>query len=339
MKDILTLGIESSCDETSASVVLNGRKVLSNAISTSLELHKEYGGVVPELASRKHIEFIVPCIEKALKDANVTLKDIDYIGVTYGPGLIGALLVGLSAAKALSWAENIPLVPIHHIEGHISANYLEYPDLKPPFLCLVASGGHSSIVAVDDYGKYKVLGATRDDAAGEAYDKISRTLGLGYPGGPAIDKAAKEGNPEAMQFPRVHFKDCLDYSFSGLKTAVINYVNTMKMKGEEISVPDVCASFQKAVVDILVENTITAAKKEGLTHIALAGGVAANSALRAAMEKAAGENNMTFYRPTPILCTDNGAMIASAAYYAAVHNKRFAGLDLNAVATISLEEI
>ena len=339
MKEVLTLGIESSCDETSAAVVLDGRRVLSNAISTSLELHKEYGGVVPELASRKHIEYMIPCIDKALKDAGVTLDDIDYIGVTFGPGLIGALLVGLSAAKALAWSCGKPLVPVHHIEGHISANYLEYPDLKPPFICLVASGGHSSIVAVDDYGKYRILGQTRDDAAGEAYDKISRTLGLGYPGGPAIDKAAQGGNAELVKFPRVHFKDSYDFSFSGLKTAVINYVNTASMKGEELSVPDICASFQKAVVDILVENTLAAAKKEGIDKIALAGGVAANSALRSAFEKECKASGLTFYKPTPILCTDNGAMIASAAYYAATYNNRFAGLDLNATATISLEEI
>lgn len=339
MKDILTLGIESSCDETAAAVILNGRTVLSNVISTSLELHKEYGGVVPEIASRKHVEFIMPVIHRALQEAGVALGDIDYIGVTWGPGLIGALLVGLSAAKALSWASGKPLVPVHHIEGHISANYLQYPELEPPFICLVASGGHSHIVDVQGYGYYRILGRTRDDAAGEAYDKISRALGLGYPGGPAVDKASAEGNPYAIKFPRVHFKDSYDFSFSGLKTAVLNYLNKAQMQGTEICVPDVCASFQEAVVEVLTENTVKAALDKGYGKIALAGGVASNSALRKRMEEKAALVKCSFYRPSPILCTDNGAMIGAAAYYAAVKCQRFAGLDLNAQANVSLEEL
>lgn len=339
MKEILTLGIESSCDETAAAVVLNGRTVLSNVISTSLDLHKTYGGVVPEIASRKHVEFVMPAIDEALKKAGVKPSDIDYIGVTYGPGLIGALLVGLSAAKTLAWAWKKPLVPVHHIEGHISANYLQYAELEPPFVCLVASGGHSHIVNVKDYGAFEILGRTRDDAAGEAYDKISRALGLGYPGGPAIDRAAIEGNPHAVEFPRVHFKDSFDFSFSGLKTAVLNYLNKAQMQGQEISVADVCASFQAAVVDVLSENTFKAAKQLGYNKIALAGGVASNRQLRETMEKLAAEIGFSFYRPAPILCTDNGAMIAGAAYYAATKKERFAGLDLNAYANISLEDI
>ena len=339
MKDILTLGIESSCDETAAAVVLNGRTVLSNVISTSLDLHKTYGGVVPEIASRKHVEFIMPAIDEALNKAGVKTKDIDYIGVTYGPGLIGALLVGLSAAKSLAWAWNKPLVPVHHIEGHISANFLQYPDLEPPFVCLVASGGHSHIVNVKDYGKFEILGRTRDDAAGEAYDKISRALGLGYPGGPIVDKMALEGNPEAVKFPRVHFKDSYDFSFSGVKTAVLNYLNKANMQGEEISVPDVCASFQSAVIDVLSENAFKAVKDLGYDKIALAGGVASNRQLRETMEKEAGKKGVSFYRPSPILCTDNGAMIAAAAYYAGTKKQRFAGLDLNAYANVSIEDI
>lgn len=339
MKDILTLGIESSCDETAAAVILNGRTVLSNIISTSLELHKEYGGVVPEIASRKHVEFIMPAVDSALKEAGVSLNRIDYIGATYGPGLIGALLVGLSAAKALSWASGKPLVPVHHIEGHISANYLQYPDLEPPFICLVASGGHSHIVDVQDYGCYQILGRTRDDAAGEAYDKIARALGLGYPGGPVVDKLSLKGNAHAIEFPRVHFKDSYDFSFSGLKTSVLNYLNKSQMQGVAVNVPDVCASFQEAVVDVLSENTVKAAVNRGYGKIALAGGVASNMALRRRMEERASAVKCSFYRPSPILCTDNGAMIGAAAYYAAVKRQRFAGLDLNATANISLEEI
>ena len=338
MSDILTLGIESSCDETSAAVVLNGRKVLSNVISTSLNLHKMYGGVVPEVASRKHVEYIVPVIDEALRTAGVKKDELDYIGVTYGPGLLGALLVGLSAAKAMAFSLGKPLVGVHHIEGHISANFLEYEELEPPFIALVASGGHSHIVYCSDYGEFKIIGRTRDDAAGEAFDKIARELGIGYPGGPVVDKAAKLGDPGAVAFPRVHFKDSLDFSFSGVKTAVLNHLNKCKMKGEEIPVNDICASFQKAVVDILSENTFKAAKQFNCNKVVLAGGVAANSALREEFGRVAEKRKMKFYRPSPILCTDNGAMIACAAHYAA-QKGRFSGLDLNAYANLSIEEI
>ena len=334
---ILTLGIESSCDETSVSVVADGRVVLSNVISSQIEIHKSFGGVVPEIASRKHVEAIICVIDEALGKANVSLEEVDQIGVTFGPGLIGALLVGLSAAKTLALALNKPLIPVHHIEGHISANFIEYPDLKPPFVCLVASGGHSHIVKCSDYGKFEILGRTRDDAAGEAFDKVSRALGLGYPGGPIVDKMAQDGNPNAVSFPKVHFTDSLDFSFSGVKTAVLNYLNNTAAKGGEINSEDVCASFQKAVVDILTENLIKAAHQTGCKKICLAGGVAANSGLRKAAEIAAQNEGMEFYRPSPILCTDNGAMIACAAYYAP--KSRRAGTDLNAFANVSIENI
>ncbi len=316
MKDILVLGIESSCDETAASVVLNGRKILSNVISSQINLHEKYGGVVPEIASRKHVELIMPVINQALSEAQISLDDIDAIGVTYGPGLVGALLVGLSAAKGLALAKGKPLVGVHHIEGHICANYLENPDYKPPFICLVASGGHSHIVYVKDYGSFEIMAQTRDDAAGEAFDKVARAIGLGYPGGPKIDAAAKEGNPLAMKFPRVHLSDgSLDFSFSGLKTAVLNYLNSMEQKGEKINIADVSASFQQAVVDVLVENTIKAAKQKNVPAIALAGGVASNTALRSKMKDEAEKSGLTVTFPSPILCTDNAAMIAGAAYY------------------------
>ena len=334
---ILTLGIESSCDETSASVVANGREVLSNVISSQIEIHKSFGGVVPEIASRKHVEAVISVIDASLKEAGVSLTDIDNIGVTFGPGLIGALLVGLSAAKTIAYITKKPLIPVHHIEGHISANFIEYKDLKPPFVCLVASGGHSHIVDCRDYGDFRIMGRTRDDAAGEAFDKISRALGLGYPGGPIVDKMAKEGSPDAIKFPKVHFNDSLDFSFSGVKTSVLNYLNNSAARGEAINTADVCASFQKAVVDILVENLIKAAQLKGYGKICLAGGVAANSALRQAAETAAHNAGIEFYRPSPILCTDNGAMIASAAYF--VMNKRKAGNDLNAFANVSIENI
>ncbi|MBE7065524.1 MAG: tRNA (adenosine(37)-N6)-threonylcarbamoyltransferase complex transferase subunit TsaD [Ruminococcaceae bacterium] len=338
MADILTLGIESSCDETSASVIKNGRIILSNVISTQIDLHKVYGGVVPELASRKHVEFIIQVIDEALAKAGVKKEEIDQIGVTFGPGLVGALLVGLSAAKAMAFALNKPLIGVHHIEGHISANFLENPELEPPFVCLVASGGHSHIVDCYDYGKFRILGRTRDDAAGEAFDKISREIGLGYPGGPAIDREAKKGNPEAIKFPRVHMGDSLDFSFSGVKTAVLNYLNKERMQGHEIPVADVCASFQKAVTDILTENTFKAAEMCGYRKVALAGGVASNSALRNAFETTAAKKGFEFYRPSPILCTDNAAMIGCAAHYASLKG-RFSQLSLNAQPNISLEEI
>ncbi len=337
-KDIYILGIESSCDETAASVVKNGREVLSNVISSQIDLHTLYGGVVPEIASRKHIERINQVIEEALTTANMTLDDLDAIGVTYGPGLVGALLVGVAEAKAISYAKKLPLVGVHHIEGHISANYIENPDLEPPFVCLVVSGGHTHLVVVRDYGKYEILGRTRDDAAGEAFDKVARAIGLGYPGGPKIDKISKEGNPEAIAFPRPKFEDSpYDFSFSGLKSAVLNYLNGCQMKGVEINRADVAASFQKAVCDVLVEHAMIAVKESDLNKFAIAGGVASNSALRAAFEKACAERQIEFYHPSPIFCTDNAAMIGSAAYYEFIAGKRD-GLDLNAVPNLKLGE-
>lgn len=337
-KDIYILGIESSCDETAASVVKNGREVLSNVISSQIDLHTLYGGVVPEIASRKHIERINQVIEEALTTANMTLDDLDAIGVTYGPGLVGALLVGVAEAKAISYAKKLPLVGVHHIEGHISANYIENPDLEPPFVCLVVSGGHTHLVVVRDYGKYEILGRTRDDAAGEAFDKVARAIGLGYPGGPKIDKISKEGNPEAIAFPRPKFEDSpYDFSFSGLKSAVLNYLNGCQMKGVEINRADVAASFQKAVCDVLMEHAMIAVKESGLNKFAIAGGVASNSALRAAFEKACAERQIEFYHPSPIFCTDNAAMIGSAAYYEFIAGKRD-GLDLNAVPNLKLGE-
>ena len=337
-KDIYILGIESSCDETAASVVKNGREVLSNVISSQIDLHTLYGGVVPEIASRKHIERINQVIEEALTTAHMTLDDLDAIGVTYGPGLVGALLVGVAEAKAISYAKKLPLVGVHHIEGHISANYIENPDLEPPFVCLVVSGGHTHLVVVRDYGKYEILGRTRDDAAGEAFDKVARAIGLGYPGGPKIDKISKEGNPEAITFPRPKFEDSpYDFSFSGLKSAVLNYLNGCQMKGIEVNRADVAASFQKAVCDVLVEHAMIAVKESGLNKFAIAGGVASNSALRAAFEKACAERQIEFYHPSPIFCTDNAAMIGSAAYYEFIAGKRD-GLDLNAVPNLKLGE-
>ncbi len=338
MEDVLILAIESSCDETAASVVKNGREVLSNIISSQIDLHTIYGGVVPEIASRKHIENINPVIEEALKTANVTLNDINAIAVTYGPGLVGALLVGVSAAKAISFATKIPLIGVHHIEGHISANYIENKELEPPFICLVVSGGHSHLVKVVDYGEYEILGKTRDDAAGEAFDKVARAIGLGYPGGPKIDKVSKLGNPEAIVFPRAKVNDSVyDFSFSGLKSAVLNYLNSLEMKGESYVQEDVAASFQKAVVDVLVDHSMKAIRESGMKKFALAGGVASNSALRAAMEKACAEAGVEFYRPSPILCTDNAAMIGAAGYYEYIKGNR-SGYDLNAVPALKLGE-
>ncbi len=337
-KDILILGIESSCDETAAAVVKNGREVLSNVISSQIELHKLYGGVVPEIASRKHIEKINQVIEEALSQAEVMLDDLDAIGVTYGPGLVGALLVGVSEAKAISYAKNLPLVGVHHIEGHISANYIEHPDLKPPFACLVVSGGHTHLVVVQDYGTYEIIGRTRDDAAGEAFDKVARAIGLGYPGGPKIDRLSKEGNPDAISFPKARVADApYDFSFSGLKSAVLNYLNGCRMKGEPIIEADVAASFQKAVIDVLVEHSMMAVKEFGFDKFAIAGGVASNSSLRLAMEEACRKNHVAFYYPSPVFCTDNAAMIGTAAYYEYLAGTRH-GLDLNAVPNLKLGE-
>lgn len=338
MEDTLILAIESSCDETAASVVKNGRTVLSNVISSQIELHKLYGGVVPEIASRKHIEKINQVIEEALEEANVTLDDLDAIGVTYGPGLVGALLVGVAEAKAIAYAKKLPLVGVHHIEGHVSANYIENLDLEPPFLCLIVSGGHTHLVIVKDYGEFEILGRTRDDAAGEAFDKVARAIGLGYPGGPKIDKLSKEGNPEAIVFPKGKVGDCpYDFSFSGVKSAVLNYINQAQMKGEEINRADLAASFQKSVVDVLVEHTMLAAKDYGMDKIAIAGGVASNGTLRAAMQTACEKRGYKFYHPSPIFCTDNAAMIGVAAYYEYKKGTRH-GWDLNAVPNLKLGE-
>lgn len=337
-KDTLILAIESSCDETAASVVKNGRCVLSNIISSQIAIHTLYGGVVPEIASRKHIEKINQVVEAALKEADVTLDDIDAIGVTYGPGLVGALLVGVAEAKAIAYAKKKPLVGVHHIEGHVSANYIEHPDLEPPFLCEIISGGHTHLVIVKDYGSFEILGRTRDDAAGEAFDKVARAIGLGYPGGPKIDKLAKEGNPHAIDFPRAHMEDApYDFSFSGVKSAVLNHLNKCRMTGEPIVEADIAASFQQAVVDVLVDNAIRAAKDYHMDRLAIAGGVASNGALRAAMEAACEKEGIRFYRPSPIFCTDNAAMIGVAAYYE-YRKGTSHGWDLNAVPNLKLGE-
>lgn len=335
----MILAIESSCDETAAAVVKNGRDVCSNVISSQIDLHTLYGGVVPEIASRKHIEKINQVIEEALRVSGYGLRQMDAIAVTYGPGLVGPLLVGVSEAKAISFATGIPLIGVHHIEGHISANYIENKELEPPFICLVVSGGHSHLVVVKDYGEYEIIGRTRDDAAGEAFDKVARAIGLGYPGGPKIDKlVAKEGNPDAIHFPRAKVEEnAYDFSFSGLKSAVLNYINGCQMKGEEVCVPDVAASFQQAVVEVLVDHAMHAVKQYGFKTFAIAGGVASNSALRRAFtERCAGEG-IRFFHPSPILCTDNAAMIGAAGYYEFIKGVR-SGLDLNAVPNLRLGE-
>ena len=332
------LAIESSCDETAAAVVVNGREVLSNVISSQIDIHKLYGGVVPEIASRKHIEKINQVIQEALEESDKTMEDIDAVCVTYGPGLVGALLVGVGAAKALAYATHKPLVGVHHIEGHISANFIENKDLEPPFLCLVASGGHSHLVIVKEYGEYEILGRTRDDAAGEAFDKVARAIGLGYPGGPKIDKLAKEGDPDAIEFPKASIDGApYDFSFSGVKSAVLNYINGCKMKQVPYNEADIAASFQKSVVGVLVDHTMKAAKDYGIKKVAIAGGVACNSALRQAMEDACQKRGYKFYRPSPILCTDNAAMIGAAGYYEYKKGVRH-GWDLNAVPGLKLGE-
>ena len=381
MKSTYILAIESSCDETAAAVVKNGREVLSNVISSQIALHTLYGGVVPEIASRKHIEKINPVITEALAKAKMSLSEMDAIAVTYGPGLVGSLLVGVAEAKAIAYAAHKPLIGVHHIEGHVSANYISHPDLEPPFLCLVVSGGHTHIVMVEDYGTYRIIGRTHDDAAGEAYDKIARAIGLGYPGGPKVDALAKQGDPNALAFPRAHIEDApYDFSFSGLKSAVLNYLNIEKMKSRDAAkdalraaesakidpaelvrhgVPtggdaegteacpdtfsdgltkaDLAASFQEAVVDVLVTRTIAAAKAQGVSTVAIAGGVASNSALRSRMLEVGEANGMRVVYPEPILCTDNAAMIGSAAYYEFLHGN-VADLTLNAVPGLKLGE-
>lgn len=329
------LAIETSCDETSVAIVEDGRKVLANAISTQIPLHEQYGGVVPEIASRMHVEKINLVIKEALKTANLTLDNMDAIGVTYGPGLVGALLVGVMAAKAIAFAKNKPLIGVHHIKGHIAANYITHPELEPPFLCLVVSGGHTHLVHVKDYTNYDILGKTRDDAAGEAYDKVARALNLTYPGGPKIDKLAKEGNKDAIKFPRAMQDGSYDFSFSGLKSSVLNYINGAKMKGEPIIVEDIAASFQASVTDVLVQKTLLLADILHINKIALAGGVAANRGLREAMQHACEQSNRKLYFPDSILCTDNAAMIGCAAYYEYL-NGSHATMDLNAVPNLAL---
>lgn len=337
-EDVYILAIESSCDETAASVVKNGREVLSNVISSQIDLHTLYGGVVPEIASRKHIEKINQVIEEALKEANLTLEEVSAIAVTYGPGLVGALLVGVAAAKAIAFATNKPLIGVHHIEGHICANFIENKELEPPFACLVVSGGHTHLVKVTDYGKYEILGKTRDDAAGEAYDKVARAIGLGYPGGPKIDKLSKEGNENAIVFPKAKVGGAAyDFSFSGLKSAVLNYLNGCEMKGIAVNEADVAASFQKSVVDVLLEHSLHAIEEYGFGKFAIAGGVASNSTLRENFARELAKRNVEFYHPSPIFCTDNAAMIGVAAYYEYIAGNR-SGYDLNAIPNLKLGE-
>lgn len=338
MEDVKILAIESSCDETAAAVVVNGREVLSNVISSQIDLHTLYGGVVPEIASRKHIENINPVIEKALSDANFTLDDIDAIGVTYGPGLVGALLVGTAEAKAIAFAKDIPLIGVNHIEGHVCANYVEDKTLEPPLLCLIVSGGHTHLVMVEGYCQYKILGKSRDDAAGEAFDKVARAIGLGYPGGPKIDKAAKEGDTFAYDFPKAKIADNpYDFSFSGVKSAVLNELNAKKMKGEEIITEDVAASFQRCVVETLMERAMLAVEETGMKKIALAGGVASNTELREKFKEESEKRGIDFYYPSLELCTDNAVMIGSAAYFEYKNGTRH-GWDLNAIPNLKLGE-
>lgn len=336
--EVIILGIETSCDETSAAIVKNGREILGHKIASQIDLHKQYGGVVPEIASRKHVEVINPLIDETIKEAGLSLDEMDGVAVTYGPGLVGALLVGVATAKALAYGLSIPLIGVHHIEGHISANYIVHRELAPPFLCLVVSGGHSHLVWVKDYGQYEILGQTLDDAAGEAYDKVARTLGLGYPGGPVIDKLAQSGDPHFIEFPRPYIKDPhYDFSFSGLKTAVINHLHTMDQRGEDYRVEDIAASFQQAIMDVLVDKTIRAAMEKKADKIVLAGGVAANSALRDQLGEGCRERGIELYYPTPLLCTDNGAMIACAGYYKLMRGG-ISDLTLNAVPGLPLRK-
>ena len=336
MKDVNILAIESSCDETAAAVVRNGRELLSNVINTQIAMHTRYGGVVPELASRRHVENINPVIRAALSDAGMTLSDIDAIAVTYGPGLVGALLIGVSAAKGLAYASGKPLVAVNHIEGHVSANFIEHPDLEPPFLCLIVSGGHTHLAIMKDYGEFEILGRTRDDAAGEAFDKVARAIGLGYPGGPKIEKAAREGNPSAIAFPRGKVDEApYDFTFSGMKSAVLNYLNHEQMAGKDINTSDVAASFQQAVCDVITDRAMLAAENLGEKRIVLAGGVAANTYLRNCLENACKERGITLYSPSIGLCTDNAAMIGAAAYYHFIKGE-CAGLSLNAVPDLHL---
>ncbi len=330
-EDLIVLAIESSCDETACSIVKNGREVLSNIIATQIDIHKRYGGVVPEIASRNHIDAITNVVNEALEKANMTLQDIDLVSATYGPGLVGALLVGLSFGKSLAWSCYKPFLGVHHIEGHIAANYITHKDLEPPYICLIVSGGHSNLVYVKDYTEFEILGKTRDDAVGEAFDKVSRVIGLEYPGGPKIDKLAKEGKPN-YKLPKTFFEDSLDFSFSGIKTAVINLVHK---EGDKINIPDLCSSFEEAITDVLLSNLLKACQMKGTNKVALAGGVSANSYLRGRLDKIGEENNLKIYYPELIYCTDNAAMIGSAAYFDYIAGKR-SDLDLNAVPYLKL---
>ena len=329
------LAIESSCDETAAAVVRDGREVISSVIASQIPLHAMYGGVVPEIASRKHVESVDPVVDEALAKAGMRLEDVDAIAVTYGPGLVGALLIGVSAAKALAFAANKPLIPVNHIEGHVSANYVAHPDLVPPFVCLVASGGHSHIVRVDDYGVYTLLGQTMDDAAGEAFDKAARVLGLPYPGGPLLDKLSREGNPHALTLPHVKTPGRYDYSFSGLKTALINAVHKLRQNGQDVPAADIAASFQYAAVELLSDKAVLAAKESGAKVLALAGGVASNSGLRNTTNDKCQRSGLRLVMPPPILCTDNAAMIGSAGFYRLMRGE-IAGMDLNAMPGLRL---
>lgn len=332
---MIGLTIESSCDETSVAILKDGREVLANVVATQIDIHKMYGGVVPEIASREHVACISQVVEEALENAKLEFKDLNYIGVTYGPGLIGALLVGVSYAKALAYSLNIPIVPTHHIEGHIAANYITHKDLEPDFLALVVSGGHSHLIYVKDYTKFEILGKTRDDAVGEAFDKVARTLGLGYPGGPKVSELATKGNSFVYKLPKTKF-DNFDFSFSGIKTAVINIAHK---EGEKLNVPDMCASFERTVCEELVDNTIKAAKQYNLKKVVLAGGVSANTYLRKLLNIKCKENGIICYVPDLKYCTDNAAMIGSAAYYNFIAGKKYnieEKLDLNAVANLKI---
>ncbi|MBR5163712.1 MAG: tRNA (adenosine(37)-N6)-threonylcarbamoyltransferase complex transferase subunit TsaD [Schwartzia sp.] len=338
-EDILTLGVESSCDETAAAVLRGGRTLLSNVISTQIPVHRKYGGVVPEIASRRHIVNVMPVIDEALQEAGVALEDIRQVAVTYGPGLVGALLVGVSAAKALAFARNIPLIGVNHLEGHIFANFLSHEELEPPFMALVVSGGHTALIRVQGYNHFTLMGQTRDDAAGEAFDKVARVMGLPYPGGPEIDKLAAQGDADAIDFPRaLREKGNYEFSFSGLKSAVLNYLNEMKMKRAEIDKANVAASFQKAVIEVLVQKSLEALSEAGMKTLVLAGGVAANSALERRLREAADAHNIRFYFPSKILCTDNAAMIACRGYYQS-RAGIFSDLSLNAVPGLSLKDV
>lgn len=334
-KDIYILGIESSCDETAAAVVKNGREVLSNIISSQIVIHRKFGGVVPEIASRKHIENIMPVIDAALREANVSLEQIDAVAVTYGPGLVGALLVGLSAAKSLAWAADKPLIGVNHLEGHVFANFLADEDLKPPFMALVVSGGHTALLKVTGYNSFELLGQTRDDAAGEAFDKIARVMGLPYPGGPEIERLAMGGNDEAMHFPLAKLDKPYEFSFSGLKSAVINYLHNQEQAGREVNRSDVAASFQRAVVDALVKQAVLAMQATGYQKIVLAGGVSANKTLQNTLAQAMEGIGAQLVHPTPILCTDNAVMIACRGYFMYQIGIK-SPLDLNAVPSLKL---